>query len=143
MDMDIKVHPGVDQGSDLIRGIEVTTARVHDSCVCDQLIQGDEYAVYADKAYDSEPRRRRLEGKDMLNGILRRAKRNKPLDQLDQEINRLASKLRAPVERVFAGWKHHRNLRRIRYLGLERNSTHLHLMAFAHNLRCWLRACEA
>ena len=135
-----KVHVGVDHGSDVVRGVTVTPANVHDSRVGDELIQGDEQAAYADKAYDSESRRKQLAEAGIFNGILRRARRNKPLNQLEREFNWIASKIRAPVERIFADWKQHRNLRRVRYLGLERNQNHLYMMALAHNMRCLLRA---
>lgn len=135
-----KVHIGSDHGSDIVRSVKVTPANVHDSKVCDELICGDEQAVFADKAYHSEARSHRLRAAGQLNGILRRAKRNHPLSELEQQFNRLASKFRSPVERIFADWKQHRNLRRMRYYGLEKNQHHLYLMALAHNMRCLLRA---
>jgi IS5 family transposase len=54
-----KAHIAVDQGTDLIciRGAILTGADVGDSLAADALIQGDEAAVYADKAYDSRVRR--------------------------------------------------------------------------------------
>jgi len=55
-----KAHLGIDQGSDLIRQAMMTTASIHDSQAGDALVQGDEGAVYADKAYDDNERRSRL-----------------------------------------------------------------------------------
>ena len=55
-----KAHIAVDQGTDLIRGAILTGADVGDSLAADALIQGDEAAVYADKAYDSQARREAL-----------------------------------------------------------------------------------
>ena len=134
-----KLHVAVDRGSDMVRALAVTPANVHDSQVCDELIQGDEAMVLADKAYHSQARAASLESRGILNGILRRGKRNRPLDELDQQINAVLSKLRAAVERVFADWKTHRNLRRVRYVGLKKNRTHLMFMAMAHNMRCMVR----
>lgn len=48
-----KAHVAVDEGTNLIRAAVLTSAEVHDSQVARTLIQGDEEAVYADKAYDS------------------------------------------------------------------------------------------
>jgi IS5 family transposase len=52
-----KAHAAVDEGSGLVREAVMTPADVHDSVPADDLVQGDEAAVYADKAYDSEARR--------------------------------------------------------------------------------------
>ncbi len=55
--MGYKVHIGVDQGSGLVRTAAFTTAKVYESEVADDLVSGDEEAVYGDKAYESKRRR--------------------------------------------------------------------------------------
>src|SRR3954468_9823708 len=45
-----KIHVGVDLGSGLIRSRVVTPAKTYESEVADQLVIGDEAAIYADKA---------------------------------------------------------------------------------------------
>ena len=57
-----KAHAAVDEGSGIVREAVMTPADVHDSVPADDLVQGDEGAVYADKAYDSEARRAGLPG---------------------------------------------------------------------------------
>ena len=52
-----KAHLGVDAGSGLIRKGILTSANVNDTEVADDLVSGDEAAVYADKAYESKERR--------------------------------------------------------------------------------------
>src|SRR5215467_15042093 len=47
-----KMHASVDQFSGLVRKVIVTSANINDTTPADQLILGDEAAVYADKAYD-------------------------------------------------------------------------------------------
>ncbi len=49
-----KAHIAVDEGSNLIREAILTGADLHDSQAVRALIQGDETAVYADKAYASK-----------------------------------------------------------------------------------------
>ena len=51
-----KVHIGVDQGSGLVRTAASPTAKVYESEVADDLVSGDEEAVYGDKAYESKRR---------------------------------------------------------------------------------------
>lgn len=55
--MGYKVHIGVDQGSDLVRTVASPTVKVYGSEVADDLVSGDEEAVYGDKAYESKRRR--------------------------------------------------------------------------------------
>jgi transposase, IS5 family len=55
-----KAHVGVDQGSGLIRSVITTPANVNDTVPADELIRGDERAVWADAAYDTHRRRARL-----------------------------------------------------------------------------------
>ncbi len=53
-----KVHIGVDAGSGLIRRVVLTSAKIWESTVAEQLICGDEAAVYGDRAYEHKARRR-------------------------------------------------------------------------------------
>ncbi len=64
-----KAHLAVDQGSLLVRGALLTPANVNDTEPADALIQGDERAVYADKAYDSHARSARLKAAGIKNRI--------------------------------------------------------------------------
>lgn len=130
-----KVHLAVDQGSELVRAAHVTAGQVHDSQVAEQLIQYDEQAVYADKAYDDARRRERLRGCGIEDGILHKAYRNRPLSALKKRRNRRLMPIRAAIERVFADWKCRRSLKRARYVGLRQNQLHAWLLAIAHNLR--------
>ena len=54
-----KVGP-MSQGSGLVRAVITTPANINDTVPADDLIRGDEAAVYADKAYDTHARRARL-----------------------------------------------------------------------------------
>lgn len=71
-----KAHLAVDRGSGLIRARKLTGAKTYESEVADELVLGDEQAVYADKAYEKRARRESLRGRGMgLSGFpcLRRA----------------------------------------------------------------------
>ena len=63
-----KVHIGVDKESGLIRKAVMTAANVNDTEVADELISGDEKAVYADRAYDTHERRQRLKSMGIEDG---------------------------------------------------------------------------
>jgi len=130
-----KAHLAVDQGSGLVRGAILTAANVNDTEPADALIQGDERAVYADKAYDSHARSARLKAAGIKNRIMRRGNKHHALSPRRQRRNRLIAKVRAAVETVFAVLKRSYGYRRVRYFGLARNRTQLALLCTALNLR--------
>jgi IS5 family transposase len=130
-----KAHAAVDEGSGLIRQLITTSAQVHDSQACDALIQGDEAAVYADKAYDDEARRARLRAQGIQARILYKARRNKPLATWQEWFNRTMSRVRSAVERPFAFMKGPYGFARCRYRGLARNDAHVQLFGSAFNLK--------
>ena len=130
-----KAHAGVDEGSGLIRQALMTTASIHDSQAGDALIQGDESAVYADKAYDEDERRARLQAAGIKAHILYKARRNKPLRPWQKAFNKVMAAIRAPIERPFAAMKGPFGFARCRAFGLARNDAHLQLFAGAYNLK--------
>ena len=131
-----KLHAAVDQGSGLIRRALLTPANIYESVVADELICGDERAVYADKAYESNQRRRRLRARGVKDRIKHRANKWHPqLPHWQAERNRLIEPRRRAVERVFGTLKRSYGYRRVRYRGLQRNRVELCCKVFAYNLR--------
>jgi IS5 family transposase len=130
-----KAHVAVDEGSEIIRTALLTSADLHDSQPAAQLIRGDEQAVYGDKAYASEALRGQLAAAGIDDRLMYRAARNKPLKPWQTWFNKAVTGIRAAVERRFAVMKRHYRFRRVRYLGLVRNTCHLHLLCTAINLR--------
>ena len=130
-----KAHLAVDQGTDLIRGAILTAADMGDSLIADALIQGDEAAVYADKAYDSEARRRALAAAGIGDALMHRrhARRRQPAWQ--KWMNVALTPIRCQVERLFGLMKRSYGYTRVRYRGLARNRAQLLLMCMAINLR--------
>jgi transposase, IS5 family len=132
-----KLHVAADQGSDLIRKGVLTGAKINDSEKGDELICGDEQAVYADKGYDSDARRQLLARHGIADGIMRRAAWGTASDP-DPELsarNRRLAPIRAPVERIIAVLKRRYGLWRARYRSLRRNQIHLSVACICANLR--------
>lgn len=129
-----KAHVGVDLGTGLVRSAILTPASVHDSRAAASLVRGDEAAVYADRAYDSEALRTELARRGIDDAIMHRARRNNRQPDWQRAMNRALAPLRAGVERVFGTWKRSWGYRRVRYRGLVRNQAQLHLLAAAWNL---------
>jgi IS5 family transposase len=130
-----KAHAAVDEGSGLVREAVMTPADVHDSVPADDLVQGDEEAVYADKAYDSEARGAGLREREIEPRIMHRARRNRPLKPWQVASNKAVAPVRAGVERLFATMKRAYGYRRVRHLGLARNDVQLQTLCVAINLR--------
>jgi len=130
-----KMHTAVDRKTNLVRRVIITPANINDMTPADDLILGDEQAVYADKAYDKRSRRAALEARGVFPGIMHRPNPGYPLSRQQIEFNRLISKLRAPVEHVFGILKMHYRLRRARYVGLHRTAVQITLAVMAMNLK--------
>jgi len=136
-----KAHVGVDQDSELIRKIEMTPAHVHDGHMLGQLLSWDEDWAFADKAYDSKENAQILRTKGVNNGVLIRGHRHRKLSTVERKCNRILSKLRSPVERVFGTMKRSYRYCRSKYLGLRKNSLKLTLVSMAYNFRRMEKLC--
>src|ERR671933_937177 len=130
-----EAHVAVDEGSGIVRKAVMTPADVHDSVPAGDLVQGDEQAVYADKAYDSEARRAGLRERGVEPRVMYKARRNRPLNPWQNWFNKAVAPVRAGVERLFATMKRAYGHRRVRYLGLARNDAQLQVLCAAINLR--------
>src|SRR5512134_3893364 len=74
-----KAHIAVDEGSEIIRAAILTAADLHGSQPAASLIQGDEKAVYGDKAYASVALRAKLTAAGIDHRVMYKASRNQPL----------------------------------------------------------------
>jgi transposase, IS5 family len=113
----------MDQGSELVRKISMTPAHVHDGNMLESVLSGDENWVFADKAYDSKKNHKILKEKGISNGILIKRTRKRALMAIEKQCNRILSKLRSPVERVFGTMKRSYRYYRAKYLGLRKSSS--------------------
>lgn len=131
-----KAHVAVDQGSGLVRAAQLTPANVSETVMADGLVQGDERAVYADAAYDTKARRAALRSRGIKDRIQHRPNKHHPvLPRWKKKRNELIGRIRGRVETVFAVLKRSYGYRRVRYLGLAKNQSHLYMLCIALNLR--------
>lgn len=130
-----KMHAGVDQRSRLIRSLRLTPANVNDTVPADELVCGDERAVYADKGYAKRARNEWLRSLGIKPRIMHKSWGGGPqLRSSQRRHNILISKIRAEVEGVFATLKRWMGFARVRYRGLVKNTAHLNLVALAYNM---------
>jgi IS5 family transposase len=130
-----KGHLSVDQGSGLIRRLALTGANFPDSYMFEEMVSGDEAAVFADSAYTQAARKAALRAQGVFCGIISRAWRRHPLSGHQKKKNKCFSRVRQAVERVIGTLKCRYGLERCRYLGLRRNHNHLWLKGICYNLR--------
>ncbi|MCE9737863.1 IS5 family transposase [Neisseria meningitidis] len=119
-----------------IEKLHITPANAHECKHLSPLLEGlpKDTTVYADKGYDSAENRQHLEEHQLLDGIMRKACRNRPLTEVQTKRNRYLSKTRYVVEQSFGTL--HRKFRyaRAAYFGLIKVSAQSHLKAMCLNL---------
>jgi transposase, IS5 family len=131
-----KIHIGVDADHTMIRRADFTDASVTDTELADDLICGDEKAVYGDQAYYTHARHARLTEARIKDRLMRRPNKHHPeLPPRQKRRNRMIGRIRAAVERPFAVFKEHYGLRRMRFYTLVRNRVQIVLACCCYNLR--------
>jgi IS5 family transposase len=130
-----KIHIAVDQGSGLVRKGLLSSANIQDVSLATALIPGDGGTVYADRAYDSNGVRNYLQAKGLLDGLMRRGQKGKPLSPEQIERNHRIVPLRRPVEAVFGTFKRSYGLARMRYFNARRNLVAVLLTCLAYNIK--------
>jgi len=131
-----KGHIGSDADTNVIHSVEFTPANVHDSTVFDDLITGEEKAVFADKGYAQKKRKKELRSQGVFCGILDKGWRNRPLSPKQKKRNKKLSTVRNAVERPFAFMKHVLGYDRCSYYDEERNRFEFIMSAVVYNMRC-------
>jgi IS5 family transposase len=130
-----KAHVAADQEHTLIRQVTLTDASVHDSQEFETVVKGDEEMVMADKAYWSRKRSQWCARRKIGNGILRKAARGQPLDKSTCLFNRLMSRMRCGIEKIFGWWKRCALYRRVRYVGRDPSRLELEFKSICWNLK--------
>jgi IS5 family transposase len=130
-----KVHLTVDQGSGLIRHLALTSASVSESHRFEEMVRGDEAAVFADGAYAKDARKKALRNRGIFCGIINRPWRYRPITENQKRRNKFYSRVRRAVERVFGTLKRHYGMERCRYVGGVRNRCHFWLKGICFNLK--------
>lgn len=127
------MHTNTDIDSKLIRDIEVTSAEVHDSQP--DMVIGDEKALFGDKAFFDDEKKRQMREDGIYCGILDKAKRDHPLSTKQKKLNKKKSRVRSQVEHPYAQMKYNEGFTRTPYIGLERTRCKCFLKGIAYNIR--------
>ncbi len=129
----MKAHTGTDEDG-IVHTVVATTAKVHDSQVMEDLLHGEEEAVYGDKAYADATRRTAFEERGVKWCVSRKANRGSTLSEEDRQFNRQASKTRARGEHAFRVVKCQWGYTKVRYRGIAKNAAQLFTLFGLANL---------
>ena len=130
-----KMHVAVDAGAHLVRAVELTPANVQEVTRAGALVQGDEMAVFADRAYDAGWLHDQLATQGIADGIMRRGPRDPQLAAETTARNKQLSLRRRPVEAFYGTLKRCYGFSRMRYFTMARNRVALTVACMAFNLR--------
>ena len=129
----MKAHIGVDAKSGLVHTAKTTTAKVHDARLTDDLIRPDDRAIFGDKGYVSDKRKRAARADGVLWAVKDKRKRARCLSSSQKKRNQKHGAVRAKVEHVFRVVKCQFGYRKARYRGLAKNAAQMFsLMALAN-----------
>ena len=117
-----KNHVKVDAGSKLIDHYVVTTASVSDGTMAWDLLDHADKGqdLYADKGYDWQDVKDGIALAKMNDGVLKQARKNKPLSEQEKQRNTELSRTRARVEHVFGSMNKQLHGLSVRCIGLVR-----------------------
>lgn len=134
-----KNHAAVDLKTKMIRDYKVTTAKVHDSQVCEEIIPDGTAVVYADSAYMGKEREEALRKRNIKALFIKRSTKNKKLTEKEKQRNHLLSHTRVRAEHAFGAIKQFCG-DTVRYIGLERCGVRVGLVNLLHNMKrfCFL-----
>lgn len=125
----------VDQEDGYIDHVHVTPAHRSEVTEFEEVIkERQDKRLYGDKGYASAANRDSLKNKGIKNGLMEKAKKNKPLTHWQKKFNRLISKIRYKVEQGFGTLKRRFRFARASYLTTAKVHGQMTLKAIAFNL---------
>jgi IS5 family transposase len=130
----MKAHIGVDDQSGLVHTVVGTTARDSDMSQFTELLHGDEDRVSADRGYDYPQVHAHLEERFTEDWVARKSKPGKELDAWTKGLNAAIARIRAIGEHPFRIVKRQFGYTKVRYRGLEKNTSQLFMLFALGNL---------
>jgi IS5 family transposase len=139
-----KAHVATDEGAGLVRGVEVSTANVHDAAELEAVLPPEPGEVYADSAFAGDRTWRAIRARGGTPRVVHThtwGGREAPARL--EAYNAAVRRVRCRIEKVFGTWKRSYGLRRMRWLGLAKAGLQVRLAAVAYNLRRTLTLLHA
>ena len=130
----MKTHIGVDMRSGLVHTAAVTTGRVHDAKMMDDLIRAGDRAVFGDKGYTGDRKKRAARQAGVYWAVKDQRKPGRQLSASQKKRNRRHGAVRAKVEHVFRVLKCQFGYRSVRYRGIAKNAAQVFSLLALANL---------
>jgi transposase, IS5 family len=136
----MKTHIGVDADSGLVHTIATTPANAHDITKTINLLHGQETDVFGDSGYRGIDKREEVQGLDVAWHIAMMPSKRKTLNpqaavgQLLEQAEKVKAKIRAKVEHPFRVIKCQFGYRKVRYMGLAKNTAQIQTLFALSNL---------
>lgn len=125
----------IDQEDGYIHQVHVTPAHVSEVRELEEVVKNRrDKRLYGDKGYASQGNKDFLRSKCIKNGLMEKAKRNKPLTYWQKVFNRMISKIRYRVEQGFGTLKRKFKFGRASYFTTPKVKGQMALKAIAFNL---------
>jgi len=130
----MKIHVGVDSESRTVHSLVTTPANVHDSKMVEDILHGEENAVFGDSAYMGKTEEIAKKAPLALDLTQTRGTKNRKLTEEEKETNRLLSKTRSRGEHIFLIAKRIFGFSKVRYKGLAKNTNFAYVLFALSNL---------
>ena len=130
----MKIHVGVDRESRTVHSLVTTPANVHDSKMVEDILHGEENAVFGDSAYMGKTEEIAKKAPGTLDLTQTRGTKNRKLTEEEKETNRLLSKTRSRGEHIFLIAKRIFGFSKVRYKGLAKNTNFVFVLFALSNL---------
>jgi IS5 family transposase len=130
----MKIHVGVDSESRTVHSLVTTPANVHDSKMVEDILHGEENAVFGDSAYMGKTEEIAKKAPGALDLTQTRGTKNRKLTEEEKETNRLLSKTRSRGEHIFLIAKRIFGFSKVRYKGLAKNTNFAFVLFALSNL---------
>ena len=135
----MKAHIGVDADSGLVHTVRGTSGNVNDVVQGNSLLHGQETDAFGDAGYqgaDKRPDARQAVcwHVAMRPGLRRALDKDKPLDDLIDQLERTKARIRAKVEHPFRVLKQQFGYVKVRYRGLRKNTAQIVTLFALSNL---------
>lgn len=131
-----KAHVATDETGGLIRGVEVTSANVHDAAELDAILPSEAGDVYGDSAFAGDRSARAIAAHGGMARVVQTGTWGGPEALARLEAHNAAVRMvRGRIEKVFGTCKRSYGLGRMRWLGLAKAGLQVRLTAIAFNLR--------
>jgi IS5 family transposase len=125
----------IDQEDGYIHQVHVTPAHVSEVRELEEIMKTRrDKRLYGDKGYASQRNKDLLRAKGIKNGLMEKAKRNKPLTHWQKVFNRMISTIRYKVEQGFGTLKRKFKLTRASYFTTPKVQGQMAVKAIAFNL---------